>query len=151
MTQFSIPFEGGGRCGAVRYRCTGAPIASYHCYCRDCQIDSGGEKGSRITVNTPDFEITSGAAKWHGTGPDSGARVHRYFCEICGSGVYAINTQIEMVAIGVASLDDSGVFKPTMNFWTSSAQPWATVNEELTSFATNPSIAELAALLASDE
>jgi len=32
---------GGCACGAVRYECSGDPIFSGHCYCRDCQHSTG--------------------------------------------------------------------------------------------------------------
>ena len=151
MAQYSIPYEGGCRCGAIRYKCSAEPIASYHCYCRDCQRESGTAFGSRISINTPDFSLLSGEPKWYGTGPDDGERVHRYFCEACGSGIYSVNTEIDIVFISVGSLDDPSVFQPTMSFWVSSAQPWVTVNENLTNFDTQPTLEELAELLASDE
>ncbi len=35
-------FQGGCVCGAVRYECSGEPIATFNCHCRDCQHLSGG-------------------------------------------------------------------------------------------------------------
>jgi len=151
MTKYSVPYEGGCRCGDIRYRCQSEPMMSYHCYCRDCQKESGSGYASRIAVNTPDFELVRGDPKWYGTGPDDGTRVRRYFCASCGSAVYSINSQVELVFISVGGLDDPSVFQPIVGFWTSSAQPWVNVNHDIKNFDTQPTMAELAELFANDD
>ena len=87
MSKYSVPYEGGCSCGEIRYKYAAEPIMSYHCYCRDCQRGSGTGYASRIAVSETDFDLLQGEAKWHGTGPDDGARVRRYFCGSCGTDI----------------------------------------------------------------
>ena len=150
MSKYSVPYEGGCSCGDIRYRCLSEPTMSYHCYCRDCQRGSGSGYGSRIALNTPDFELMRGDAKCHGTGLDEGTRVRRYFCPSCGADVCSINTQVEQVFISVPGLDDPSVFQPQVGFWTSSAQPWVKVNDDIKNYETQPTMEELVEHFRSD-
>jgi len=117
---------------------------SYHCYCRDCQRGSGSGFGTRIALENEYFELLKGEPKRHGTGPDGGNRVLRYFCPTCGSDVYSENVTVEQKFISVASLDDPSVFEPQVGFWASSAQPWVKVNRDIKNFDTQPTMVELA-------
>jgi hypothetical protein len=56
---------------------------------------------------------------------DSGKAVHRRFCPNCGSGVVAEVDVMPGVTIVLAgSLDDPVAFKPSMEIFCSSTQPW---------------------------
>ena len=37
----NVPFTGGYACGAIRYRCSGAPRYMGNCHCRDCRQAPG--------------------------------------------------------------------------------------------------------------
>jgi hypothetical protein len=91
-----------------------------------------------------------GDAKCYGTGLDEGTRDRRYFCPSCGADVYSINTQVEQVFISVPGLDDPRAFQPHVGFWTSSAQPWVKVNDEIKNYETQPTMEELVEHFGSD-
>ena len=56
---------------------------------------------------------------------NSGKFVHRRFCPNCGSGVIADVDVMPGVTIVLAgSLDEPAVFKPSMEIFCASAQPW---------------------------
>jgi hypothetical protein len=53
------------------------------------------------------------------------ARAHRRFCPNCGSGVVAeADVMPGVVLVLAGSLDEPAVFKPSMEIFCSSAQPW---------------------------
>lgn len=132
------PFSGKCACGAVRYRCTSAPIAMLNCHCSDCQRASGAPFASGVVVMTSDLEI-DGAPKAYAVRGGSGKMTTRGFCGDCGSPLFTqseVNAQF--TSIRFTSLDDASAFAPMLNIWTSAAQPWVCLDEKLPHFAESP-------------
>ena len=70
---------------------------------------------------------------------DSGGKVGRTFCEVCGTAISAMNSQYpEMIPISVGSLDDPSLFSPQAHVWTGSAPAWHLFDADLPSFLANP-------------
>ena len=133
-----VPFEGGCRCGAIRYRCTAEPIFVVHCHCRDCQYASGGASSTAAIVPYDAVTIEGESASYSVTA-DSGAQVFRRFCATCGSPLFAGNEKSPaFLAIRAASLDDPSWLIPAADIWMKSAQPWAPLQEGLMRWQANP-------------
>jgi hypothetical protein len=50
----------------------------------------------------------------------------RRFCSACGSPIYStIESMPEVAFLKAGTIDDISWFEPTVEIWTSSAQPWA--------------------------
>ena len=80
--------QGGCLCGAVRYTVNAAPIVTRVCWCRLCQYLGAGSG----TVNTcfPTAAITiEGELADYQSVADSGQRMHRRFCPICGTALFS--------------------------------------------------------------
>ena len=132
-------FEGGCRCGAVRYESSVDALATVHCHCRDCQYASGGAFSTVVVVPADALAITGETSAYSVTA-ESGEQVTRRFCPTCGSPLFSelsANPGIKVVKAG--SLDDPGLLQPSSHAWTKSAQPWSETIGELPRFATNPS------------
>ena len=56
------PFQGGCRCGAIRYEVSSEPLAVMNCHCRDCQYTSGG--GFCGVCGTPVFSEPQDGPIW---------------------------------------------------------------------------------------
>jgi len=54
---------GGCRCGAIRYRVEGPPVASVACHCRDCQYVSGGAENVSMVFRRGGFAVVHGGPK----------------------------------------------------------------------------------------
>jgi hypothetical protein len=67
----------------------------------------------------------------------------REFCPDCGSTVLAQPYKPEIIFIVTSSLDAPTVYEPSLELWTSSAQPWDTLNPDLRHFGTQFSEEEL--------
>ena len=79
------------------------------------------------------------SAKTYDDTGDSGQPVHRRFCPNCGSGVVNEVDVLPGVTIVLAgTLDDPAAFKPTMDVYWSSAQPWVHTSSERTRFPKMP-------------
>src|SRR5258708_1507480 len=73
--------HGGCLCGAVRYRVSGANLASGTCHCRSCRKTASSPELPFATFPKAAFEITQGQL----TDYRSSAEVTRSFCGRCGS------------------------------------------------------------------
>jgi hypothetical protein len=131
--------SGGCICGAVRYECTADPVMSVNCYCRDCQQATGSALAPVIIVPKPALHLRKGEPKYYTVMAESGNEVSRGFCTNCGAPMFSLLSAMpDMIAIKASSLDDPSIFKPTMNVFLSSAQPWAPISKDLPGFAKMP-------------
>jgi len=112
---------------------------SYNCHCRECQKFTGTAYMSAFMVPVESFKITKGEPSFYTVDADSGGEISRGFCKACGSPVFAKFTSMPgIVAITAGSLDDPTGFKPTMDMYTSMAQPWVAMNPDLKKFPESP-------------
>ena len=133
------PFQGGCRCGAIRYDCASEPVAVMECHCRDCQYASGGEPAAVVVVAKPSFKLTKGQVKSFAVKGESGNEVARQFCSDCGTPLFsALAGNPQLWAIKAGSLDDPSWLKPTAFLWKSSAQPWAHLDPKIHAFDKQP-------------
>jgi hypothetical protein len=129
---------GGCLCGQIRYTASGDPALSGLCHCRNCQRYTGS--AFETVIGFPSSAVSvQGALKTYNDTGDSGKTVYRRFCPNCGSGVIAEAEALPGVTLVLAgTLDDTSVFKPAMELYCSSAQPWTTDGSERKRFAKMP-------------
>jgi hypothetical protein len=124
------PFEGGCRCGAVRYAVSAEPMAVMDCHCRDCQYASGGACTTAVVVPAGAFALTKGTPRRFSVTGDSGREIVRGFCETCGSPLFSEPPGKVMVVVKAGSLDDPSWLQVRGAIYTKSAQPWAHIDPE---------------------
>jgi hypothetical protein len=128
----SASFSGGCACGAIRYACTVDPLFAMNCHCRDCQRETGGAFAPVLGVPRAGFMVTRGSPRYFDVRADSGHTTRRAFCGQCGSPLFGEpGSRMDMVTIRAGSLDDPSGFRPTMDIYTASAQPWDHMNPDL--------------------
>jgi hypothetical protein len=134
----NTPFSGGCACGAVRFTCTSPPVAMLNCHCRDCQRASGAPFASGVIVRAADVAITGNPAS-HAVQGGSGSPTVRRFCGHCGSPLFAhSDASGGYLSIRFPALDDPSGFRPMLDIWTGSAQPWVCLDEAIPHFAGSP-------------
>lgn len=125
---------GGCLCGAVRYICDAPPKLTVKCYCADCRR-LGGTGHSTHTVFADDAFLLSGAVTEYQKTADSGRRINRRFCPVCGSPVYHTRDGMEgLVVVRASSLDDPESVRPERAIYTSRAVSWDPVDRDLMCF-----------------
>jgi hypothetical protein len=130
--------RGGCLCGAIRYELAGKPRLGVSCYCRDCQYVSGGAPAHALVVARKDL-VVQGTPRLYWTEAESGQRVAREFCEVCGTPLFTFTKKNpDRLALKVGSLDDPSDFKPQVAIWVSSAQPWHELDLGLPRFPRTP-------------
>ncbi len=138
-----LPLTGGCHCGALRYKVSEAPLATYTCHCTDCQHITGSAFSLAITVRDTAFRLTAGKPCFVQKTADSGRIVTRWLCPDCGCWIVggpqpgaAPGEMIRRVRAG--TLDDTSWLRPTAHFWTRSKQPWVMLPAGDEIFETQP-------------
>jgi len=131
-------FSGGCLCGAVRYECEADPIFMGNCHCRDCQKATGGAYDPAIGLPAAALTIT-GKVKYYDSKAESGNILSRGFCPECGARLFGkASAMPDLAMITAGSLDDPTQYKPSMDIFTVSAQPWDHMNPALAKFTKMP-------------
>jgi Uncharacterized conserved protein len=132
-----VPFQGGCRCGAIRYEVTAEPVLVADCHCRDCQYASGTSHMSFVVVPKDAFHLLKGSTEAFDLKADSGHTVSRHFCPRCGTPLLKESGD-PVWAIAASSLDDPSALKIEAAVFVKSAQPWAQRDSAIPAFQTMP-------------
>ena len=145
MSDWSLPWEGGCRCDAVRVRVTKPPLLTGACHCAGCQKMSASACSLTVTVPADGFEVIAGETEIGGL---HGPQVHHHHCPRCKSWVF---TRVEgmdwFVNLRATMLDEHSWFAPFMEVWTSEGLPWARTGAAR-SYETAPKMDEYEGLMA---
>ena len=135
----TVPFEGGCACQSIRYKASAEPVFVAHCHCRDCQKLTGAHMATVVGISSDAFSVERGEARVYITKGDSGANVYRSFCPECGSSLFSTADAMPgLHFLECGSLDDASWLNPTSHIYTSSAQPWARIPEDMEQHAKLP-------------
>jgi hypothetical protein len=130
--------SGGCRCGAVRFTATAAPRMVRMCWCRDCQYFASGNGTLNLAFDTAALQL-SGTLTDYASQADSGNRMHRGFCPVCGVQVTSqAEARPHLVIVRAGTLDDPSQASPLGHIWTRSAPAWARWDESLPCFEGQP-------------
>ena len=123
--------SGGCACGAVHYECNADPVIMLNCHCRDCQRATGSAYAAIVAVPKAAVHIR-GETRYHKIVGNAGKAIERGFCQNCGSQVtMKLERLPDILVLQAGSLDDPSIFRPAMDQFTSSAQPWDHMNPEI--------------------
>jgi hypothetical protein len=133
-----LPISGGCACGAIRFICASAPVAMLNCHCKDCQRSSGAPFASGVVVLSADLSVT-GALATHSVRGGSGQPTMRSFCSTCGTPLFTRGeSNPAFTSVRFPALDESAEFRPALDIWTSSAQPWTCFDSAIPQFQQSP-------------
>ena len=123
--------SGGCACGAIRYECSVEPVLMFNCHCRDCQRASGSAYAAIVVVPKAAVQVR-GDPRYHKIIGGAGKAIERGFCSTCGSHVTdKLERLPDILALQAASLDNPSTYRPVMDVFTSSAQPWDFMDPKL--------------------
>src|SRR5690242_20124365 len=84
MSQWNLPWDGGCRCGQVRFRVSVAPLLTMACHCRGCQRMSASAYSLSAAIPTQGFTVIQGEPVIGGLhGP-----TRHFFCPHCKSWMF---------------------------------------------------------------
>ena len=127
MADAPRPITGRCLCGASTYTVDAEPVVQAVCHCTDCQRQTGNPFSVIVAVPADAFTAEGDTIATYTTiGEDHGGETKRSFCSVCGSPLFSIAAVMpEAVFLKAGSLDDASWLEPSVEAWTSSAQPWA--------------------------
>lgn len=111
------------RCGAVRFRASGAPVITMACHCKGCQRMSASAYSLSALYPASAFAVIEGAPVIGGL---KGATRH-YFCGDCMSWMFTLIEGVEgFVNIRAPLFDDTSGMAPFVETCLSEKLDWAT-------------------------
>ena len=135
----TFPYTGGCQCGQIRYEIRAEPLTVYVCHCQECQKQSSSAFGMSLTVARDAFAIIQGQPKAWTRKADSGREVKNWFCGDCGTRLFHERTYSpDTINVKPGTLDDTSWLHPVGNLWTSKAQPWVIISEQMLNYDGQP-------------
>lgn len=114
---------GSCQCKKVQYEAAQIDGPLWNCFCQTCRKSHAADHNTAARVKSEDFKITSGENSLRSYESTPGKL--RWFCETCGTHVYAERpAQPGAVVVRAGTFDtDPGVVAES-NVWVSHAKPW---------------------------
>ena len=149
MTDNQTPIATGScQCGRVSDELHLPPLATYVCYCSECQKLSAGVASTNMAVLRDSLRIEQKSLKQFERAGHGGTRNLAHFCPDCGNRIYHENPdQPEMLRLKTGTLDDQGRVKPVMHVWTFRKPAWLPLPENGLVYETQDTPAEMLAAL----
>jgi len=123
MKDWSLPWEGGCRCGQVRLRISAPPLLTMACHCTGCQRMSSSAYSLSAAIPSQGFEVTQGEPVIGGL---RGKEASHHFCPSCLTWMFTRATGMDwFVNLRPTMLDNPSWFKPFIETYTSEKLPWA--------------------------
>tara|TARA_B100000131_G_C18114435_1_gene610766 strand:+ start:203 stop:691 length:489 start_codon:yes stop_codon:yes gene_type:complete len=124
--------KGGCICGQVRYKITEKPLFTQACHCTDCKVLTG----SSYIVNTSVLENTliveGKVSSSIELKAGSGASYRTYFCNECGTYVYAdYDSAVGRLTVRTKTLDDSDNYPPQVHIFIKDKDPWLNLTDDV--------------------
>ena len=142
-------FEGGCRCGAVRYEFNlELPLRGYACHCLDCQTWTGSAFSQQIVITDHSLSASgeTGCYEWHSP---SGRLSNQYYCPKCQTRIYNTNSARPGIAlVRAGTLDKSNELVVVAHIWVRRMQPWLRIHDDVATWEESPPLADLASVLA---
>lgn len=125
MSDWKLPWDGGCRCGQVRFRVSAAPLLTMACHCRGCQRMSASAYSLSAAIPTEGFAVTQGEPVIGGL---HGATRH-FFCPHCMSWMFTRPEGVDQfINVRATLLDDASWVAPFIETWTQTRLPGAVTN-----------------------
>jgi len=135
-----FPQSGGCQCGAIRYEITGPPLAVYACHCTECQRQSGSAFAMAAVIPQDRFRVTRGEPKMFSRRTAATKVMECWFCPDCGARLFHMpgGSAYANRNLKPGTLDDTSWLRPTIHFWTRSAQKWVDIPDGEIRYETQP-------------
>jgi hypothetical protein len=144
MSDWKLPWEGGCRCGELRFRVTQPPLLGNACHCAGCQKMSASAYALTLSLHEDGFEVTKGEPVLGGLRKEP----RHHHCPACKSWVFTRTSEVPwLVNLRPTMLDDHAWFAPFADFHTGEGLAWARTGAPH-SFETVPSLETYGELMA---
>ncbi|HVM86333.1 MAG TPA: GFA family protein [Candidatus Binatia bacterium] len=125
------------QCGAVRYRHSALPVATYVCHCRECQKQSASAFGISVEMPAEGLVVTQGSPKFWSRDTDSGRKLRCAFCPDCGSRLWH-ESDAGWITLKGGSLDTPPDLSAAIHIWTKRKLPGVVIPPNAQQFPGEP-------------
>jgi len=123
------------QCGQLVVALPEKPLIVIACHCLDCQRRSGAPFGVLAYYRLEQVGI-EGEARSYVRLSAGGQAFETFFCETCGSTVYArLEKQPTLVGVAVGAIAEPSFPAPTWSVWEQSRHDWVGLPESVQHFA----------------
>jgi hypothetical protein len=131
-----MTITGGCHCGAIRYQVEGEAITHALCHCQDCRKAAGAPMVGWTMYPEAALTITKGEPTLY----ESSEHGRRFFCGVCGSGLFYKNAQNlpGIVDIQSATYDDPNLVPARAHIQVAERIGWMETAHTLPEFARYP-------------
>jgi hypothetical protein len=140
------PVLGGCNCGTIRYRVTRSFLTAFICHCHLCQKRTGSAFSFSVVLPADGLELVAGQPLRTERLLADGSNNISWICPACYARIYTQRESGPTINLRAGTLDDTSKLRPVAQFWTTSAQPWALIADEVLSYEEQPT--DYAAMLA---
>ena len=124
--------KGSCLCGNVRYEILGKVGEIVHCHCQTCRKAHGAAFSSVAAVSDNDFRLNDAGML---SSFESSAGKKRYFCQNCGTQIYAKRENTKHIILRLGSLDSDPSSSEKAHIWLSQKATWYEVDSKLPQFS----------------
>jgi hypothetical protein len=122
MSDWKLPWEGGCRCGEVRFRVTSPPMLSAACHCAGCQKMTASAFTLSLGLRADGFGVTKGEPVLGGLR----AEPKHFHCPSCKSWMFTRPSAMPgFVNLRATMLDDHAWVRPFVDFHRREGFAWA--------------------------
>jgi hypothetical protein len=123
----------GGKCecGAVRYRVADEFMYASNCHCSRCRAATGSAFKPFAGIEREKLELTDGRDALLVVGEEG---LNDTRCAACGSLLYSVVADGEVVHVALGSLVDPPSVRPTKHIFVGSKAPWFEITDDLPQF-----------------
>jgi hypothetical protein len=149
MSDRQKPYATGScQCGHVTYEVMSPPLATYVCYCTECQKLSAGVASATMAIPREALRLAPESLKQFERLADNGSRNVAHFCPDCGNRIYHENPEAPaLVRLKTGTLDNQDIVQPVMHVWTIRKPDWLPLPEGGLVYETQDTPAEMLAAL----
>jgi hypothetical protein len=126
--------EGGGACGAVRYRLSSDPLLVHCCHCLNCQRQTGSAFVINLLIEADRVELLAGDPQPVEVPRDDGSKQTISRCPACQVAVFSDYGRPEVRFVRDGTLDDPAAIAPDVHIFTRSKLPWVTLPDSVPAF-----------------
>jgi hypothetical protein len=126
----TLPITGGCNCGAVRFEVSAELLGACYCHCRRGVGRSGAAASPSAHAAADAFHIVAGEEVLRMWKPEDGGE--KWFCSVCGSSVFARNTEKhpEWIGVRMGTFDEDPGVRPSVRSWVGSAVAWESIPDD---------------------
>lgn len=115
-------------CGDVRYEVADTFLYAQNCHCSNCRRATGSAFKPFAGIERNKLRLTSGAENLSIFGEEDAHDAH---CKACGSLLYSVVRDAQLVHVTLGSLVDVPSIRPTAHIFVGSKAPWFTITDDL--------------------